>query len=116
MRDNPHIYGQLFFDNSLDSLDSLFKDSKLHHEIRYSSHFNEGAYLRLQLNPHTELTFEKVDTNEFLIRGEANDEDDLLKLADIVSSVFSRLKLKHRLELYNTEDKEFHYYNYDWSK
>lgn len=116
MRDHPYIYGQLFFDNSLDNLDNLFQDCKLQHEIRYSSHFHDGAYLRLQLNADNELTFEKVDTNEFLIRGEANNQDDLLKMADIISSIFSRQKLKHILELYNTEDKEFHYYNYDWKK
>jgi hypothetical protein len=116
MREYPYIYGQLFFDNSLDNLGNLFHESKLQHEIRHSSHFQDGTYLNLRLNPDTELTFEKVDANEFLIRGEANCQDDLLKLADIISFIFSNQKLKHRLELYNTDDKEFHYYNYDWSK
>lgn len=116
MREYSYICGQLFFNNSFDTLENLFQDCQLDHEIRHSSHFQDGTYLRLLLNPNTELTFEKIETDEFLICGEAINQDDLIKLAGITSSIFSRQKLKHRLELYNTDDKEFAYYNYDWTR
>ena len=116
MRKYPYIAGQLFFNNSFDALSNLFQESGLDHEIRHSSHFEDGTYLRLSLNPNAELTFEKIDTNEFLIQGEANNQEDLLKLAEITSSVFSLQKLRHRLELYNLDDKEFGYFNHYWTK
>jgi hypothetical protein len=116
MRDYPYISGQILFNNSLENLEIIFKDSILKHEIRHSSHFQNGTYLRLSLNTDAELTFENISANEFLIRGEANSQNDLLKLADITSSVFSKQNLRHRLELYDIYNNEFGYFNYEWIK
>ena len=116
MRDHPYIYGQLLFKNSLNILDNFFQDSALHHEIRHSSHFQDGVYLRLWFNTESELTFEKIETDEILIRGEAISQHDLIKLSDLTSSIFSKQKLKHRLELYSSNGDEIGYYNYNWTK
>ncbi len=106
----------MFFDNSLFSLENYFQNTGLLYKIRFSSHYLDGKYFFVSLNPDTELTFEKIDLNEFLINGESKKQTDLKKIAEIISLVLSKQKLKHRLELYNSEGNEFDYYNFDWIK
>lgn len=107
---------RIVFENSLNTLDTIFQNTILKHEIRYSTHYQDESYLKISLNPDTELTFEKVDKNSYLLRGESNNQNDLNKLSETVSSILSKQKIKHRIELYDLNDKEFNYYNYDWTK
>jgi len=116
MKEYPTISGQLFYSNSLDGLNSLFQDSQLMHEIRHSSHYTDGRYFKVALNTETSLTFDKIDAHEILIEGDSDSESDLNTLCQTVSAILSTHKLKHRFELYTTDDVEFSYYNYDWSK
>ncbi|MBS1635184.1 MAG: hypothetical protein JST26_04620 [Bacteroidetes bacterium] len=116
MPTHPYISGQLLFNNSIVVLNDFFRGSSIHHEIRHSSHFQDGIYLRLSTDTGAGLTFEKTGADEFLIEGEANTQNDLEKLAALVSSTLTKQRLKHRLELYSTDDNEFSYFHYNWAK
>jgi hypothetical protein len=85
-------------------------------QVRESSHYQGGRYLLVHNRADARLTFEKVTSGEFLIKGETDTVEALEQLADKISKALAREKLKHRMELYDAGGNMYQYLNYNWVK
>lgn len=101
---NPVLAGQILTDWSLEELASELAAAFDRCEVRDSAHFTLGRYIRIDWDSEVMLTFEKVLDGEFLVGGEADDGADLLKAAKFLTEVLFRLKLSHRMEVYEGDE------------
>ncbi|MES2732878.1 MAG: hypothetical protein V4714_14080 [Bacteroidota bacterium] len=106
------IYGQLMASQSLEALALLFPKMKT--KLGESSHYEGGRYLRITDVAETELTFEKIQRKEFLIKGEADTKEALQNLCKRISAILTANQLKHRMELYDEAEVQFHFLHFNW--
>jgi hypothetical protein len=114
MEEYSLLHGQLLSRKGLNQLALIF--APLNVQLRESSHYQGGSYLLITDEAETELTFEKIESDEFLIKGEAPTKEGIIQLSQKVSQRLTSEKLKHRLELYDAAGNQFLYFNYNWKQ
>lgn len=72
-------------------------------EIRESSHYAEGYYIRTDLGHDGLLIFERCSDVEYLVHGDADFPDDLMQAAKLLQEGFAKHDIVHRLEVYRGE-------------
>ncbi len=98
------VFGTLAATWPIAEFSTLISTHGLRFELRDSSHYQGGQYLRL-LDSRTHLTVERTSQNECLIRADAESLDEVAPLLRRFSGALSALRVAHRLELYGDDDK-----------
>ena len=111
--DYPILAGQVMTKMHLYSLKQTFENIGVTARVGVSSHYATGHYVAVE-NTKTNLTFEKIEEDEYLVHGDADTVDELLSLATSVSNSLSKLQLKHRFEIYFLENNLVTYLHHDW--
>jgi hypothetical protein len=114
MEEYSLLYGQLLSRLSLEQLALIF--APLNGQLRESSHYQGGRYLLITDEAEAELTFEKIESDEFLLKGEAPTEEGLAQLSEKVSQRLTLENSKHRMELYDAVGNQYQYFNYKWKQ
>jgi hypothetical protein len=83
MEEYSLLHGQLLSRKGLNQLALIF--APLNVQLRESSHYQGGSYLLITDEAETELTFEKIESDEFLIKGEAPTKEGIIQLSQKVS-------------------------------
>jgi len=81
-------------------------------EMRESSHYEEGKYIRIHLDSY--MAIERIEDKEFLIRGDAHEPTGLIRDAESLSSALANIRLRHRMEIYNREKNLVGYCHWSW--
>ena len=81
-------------------------------ETRESSHYREGHYIQIHLD--SDITIERIEQNEFLIRGDADDPSTLKRDSEALSLSLAKIGLRHRLEIYDDEHQLIGYSHWNW--
>ena len=109
------LYGQL--QTSLDFADllSALNVAGLTCRIGESCHYTSGYYLRIT-SGRAELTFEKIEASEYLIKGDASSAEEMSRLAKSISATLQQLTQKHRFEIYFSSEPSqiIGYFHFDW--
>ena len=111
--DYPILAGQVMTRMHLHSLKQALDNTGITARIGESSHYETGHYVAVE-NTNGNLTFEKIEENEYLVGGDAGTINELLSLATPVSNALSKLHLKHRFEIYFPDNNLVTYLHYDW--
>lgn len=111
--DEPSLYGQITATLEITDLLAVAQSTGLDAEIRYSSFYESGCYLRVQ-GEKSALMFEKIESDEYLVRSDADSLTELIALAENLSQVFCQNQLRHRFELYDSQDQLIDYVHFNW--
>jgi hypothetical protein len=82
-------------------------------QVRESSHYEGGAYVRVGAAPDVHCSLERLASAEYLVRGDADALDSLTGLARALSAALAVLGIRHRLELY-VGDVLAAYFHHQW--
>ncbi len=69
-------------------------------EIRESSHYTDGHYIRVDLGHDGRLIFERCSDVEYLVYGDADFPGDLIQAAERLKEELAKHDLIHRFEVY----------------
>lgn len=111
--DEPSLYGQITATLEITDLLAAVQRAGLDVEIRYSSFYEIGCYLRVQ-GEKSALMFEKIESDEYLVRSDADSLNELMTLAKSISHVLCQSELRHRFELYDSQDQLVDYVHFNW--
>lgn len=111
--DYPILAGQVMTKMHLHHLKQAFDNTGVAARIGESSHYVTGHYVAVE-NTRGNLTFERIENDEYLVGGDADTVDELLSLATSVSNALSKLQLRHRFEIYFPDNNLVVYLHYDW--
>jgi len=75
-------------------------------EMRESSRYEEGKYIRIHLDSY--MAIERIEDKEFLIRGDAHEPTGLIRDAESLSSALANT------EIYNDEKNLVGYCRWSW--
>ncbi len=106
------LYGQALTRRPVIDLSSQLAMGGLSAQVRESSHYTGGIYIRVY--DGEDFTFERISGDEYLIRGFEPAIDKLLEVAMLVSSRMTTLQIRHSMEIYTLEDTLAHYLHYEW--
>jgi hypothetical protein len=112
---DPCLSGQVITPLEITELLAEFQRAGLDAEIRYSSFYEIGCYLRVQ-DEKSALIFEKIEPEEYLVHGDADSLKELIALARSVSQMLCQSELRHRFELYDSQDQLVDYVHFNWSQ
>lgn len=96
----------------LDDLAAAFVDEGIAAEVRESSHFAGGRYLRMCASDGAEVTLERTG-REMIVRADG-DGAALANAARLVSATMGRLGIRHRFELYGDENEMLIHLHHSW--
>jgi hypothetical protein len=108
----PHLAGQIISGLSFRRLADLLRAGDLSAEVRDSSHYEGGRYIRV--TDDGDFTLEKIEADEYLARAEMDTAEQLLKTASRTSDVLTSQRIKHRFELYDEKATLVCYRHYQW--
>ncbi len=107
------LAGQAITPLAIPEMSSLLSNSGIVSCVRQSSHYCQGKYVRVFHYP-IDFTLEKIDNFEYLLRGFADNINQLSGAAHKVSEVLAASKIKHRMEIYDSKGNMADYYHHDW--
>ncbi len=113
MAGNGTLAGQALTDLSVAELATCLSEAGLACQVRESSHYAGGTYLRVG-RPDADATFERVSPNEWLVRGDAESVSALLALAEVLSRPLIGAGIRHRIEVYNGAGTQIAYLHQGW--
>lgn len=113
MTDNSaQMAGELLTDVGLRPLSSRLASAGLRVQIRESSHYQGGEYIRVYEG--ADFTMEHVGLGEYLARGDAGSVEQMLATASRVSQALTGLGIRHRFEVYDSGNRLAGYLHHDW--
>ena len=80
-------------------------------QARESSHYEGGAYVRVNAMPDVHCSLERLAFAEYLARGDAETLDALATLARTLSAALATLGIRHSLELYAGDELAAHFHH-----
>lgn len=108
----PHLAGEIVADMSLNRLAAILQAGNLPANVRESSHYVGGRYIRI--NRDTDFSFEEIAQGEFLARADADDGQQLFRTATCISQVLTEHGIRHRFEIYDGNSTLVEYVHYLW--
>lgn len=113
------LHGQVLTELGITALASRLAALGVQTEVRESSLYDGGVYIRVRDASSSYFTLEWVSPEEYLTHGDALTGRELAETAREVSGALGALGLKHRMELYpapvaGREDAPFAYYHHQW--
>jgi len=112
--DYPHLCGEIETDLDLTQLASRLKEAGLPAEVRHSSHYEGGQYLSLQSETEVDMSLERINDREYIVRGDADALAELTQAAERLSDALRGLGMRHRLEIYAEDGSLARYFHYEW--
>jgi hypothetical protein len=70
-------------------------------EIRESSHYEGGRYIKVDLGEYDQLSFERCSDSEYIVRGETEAAAKLKQAAERLSAAFASHQISNRFEVYH---------------
>jgi hypothetical protein len=110
----PHTSGQVFAPQDVEGLAVILSVSFLRTQVRESSHYTNGRYVRIDFPSQVEFFFERISEEEYLIRGEGVDSQLLRHAAEEIANCFGAHGLRCRFETYAEDDSLVAYAHHDW--
>ena len=110
----PHTAGQVFVPKNEASLAAILNETFAQTQVRESSHYSTGKYVRIDFPSDVEFFFERISDDEYLIRGEGEDSQSLGNAADEIANRLGQLGLRCRFETYDSDDSLVAYSHHDW--
>lgn len=104
--------GELETTLSLEDLSTQLSSSGLRVQVRESSHYEGGRYIRV--NEGAELTLERIGPTEYLSEGEAPSVEQMYESASTLSWTLTELDLRHGFEIYDSSNNLAHYLHHRW--
>ena len=94
------MFGMLAADLPVDGLADALRRAGIPAQARESSLYAGGAYVRVTAVPDVHCSLERLESAEYLVRGDADTLDELAALAGMLSAALTSLEMRHSLELY----------------
>jgi hypothetical protein len=107
------LFGQVDTTLAVDAFAAALAGQGVAAEARESSLHTGGRCVRVSAAP-AGFTLERVDEQEYLVRGDAEELPPLAAAAERVSGALARLGLRHRLEIYESRDRLARYLHHHW--
>jgi hypothetical protein len=101
MESNSLLFGSFESGLSLNALFTIIKQRFERTQIRESAHYESGQYVRTDFGHEGYMTFEKINSKEYLIRADAELPGDLLQLATILDKVLKENQVNLIFEVYD---------------
>ncbi|QHT65537.1 hypothetical protein GXP67_02075 [Rhodocytophaga rosea] len=101
MESNSLLFGNIESGLSLIELFTIVKQRFERTQIRESTHYASGKYIRTDFGHEGYMTFEKINPKEYLIKAEAELPGDLLQLAAMLDKLFKQNEIKLIFEVYD---------------
>jgi hypothetical protein len=105
--------GQIESSLAIDRLKAALAEQGLPVRLRESCHYVTGRYLCVR-DDCVEFTVEQISGGEYLARGDGPTLASLLQMTDQVSRALAGLDIRHRFEIYDSEDGLLHYLHGQW--
>ncbi|HYW11235.1 MAG TPA: hypothetical protein VE871_04740 [Longimicrobium sp.] len=83
-------------------------------EVRESSLFTGGGYIRAGTASGVNCSFEHIEPTEYLVRGDADRLVELESYARALSAALTRAGVRHRLEVYGEDESLAVYLHHAW--
>lgn len=110
----PHTAGQVFAPKNEAALAAILTETFPQTQVRESSHYSTGKYVRIDFPSDVEFFFERINDEEYLIRGEGEDSESLGDAAAEIANRFGQHGLRCRFETYDEADSLIGYAHHDW--
>jgi hypothetical protein len=110
----PHTAGQVFAPKNEASLAAILTETFAQTQVRESSHYSTGRYVRVDFPSDVEFFFERISDDEYLIRGEGEDQQSLGNAAHEIATCFGQHGLRCRFETYDSGDSLVGYSHNEW--
>ena len=110
----PHTSGQVFAPQNEAGLAAILSVSFHRTQVRESSHYTTGRYVRVDFPSEVEFFFERISDEEYLICGEGEDSQLLSQAAEEIAKCFGPHGLRCRFETYAGDDTLVAYAHHDW--
>ncbi len=83
-------------------------------EVRESSLFTGGWYVRIVTASGVDCSFERIEPTEYLVRGDADRLVQLEPFARALSAALAKAGVRHRLEVYAEDESLAAYLDHAW--
>jgi hypothetical protein len=108
----PHLAGEISSHSSLRRLAALLRNGGLAAEVRESSHYEGGRYVRV--TEDGDFTLERTASGKFLASATMYIDAQLLDVASRASNTLAGQDIPHRLELYDGHSTLVRYLHHRW--
>jgi hypothetical protein len=108
----PHLDGQIRSRYTLRRLAALLRAGGLPAEVRESSHYEDGRYVRVIADG--DFTLERIEIGEFLASATMDTDEQLFDAASRASNVLAGHDIQHRFELYDGQSTLVRYLHHRW--
>ncbi len=98
------VHGGLATSKSLEELLAILSPAFPQGEIRESSHYEGGHYVKIKSDAGSHIGFERCSDLEYLISGDGEDPREFLGFVDELAEVLVAADIIHRLEVYQGEE------------
>jgi len=112
-QDGITFFGHLDTPLPPEELASALKREGIAAEMRESSHYTGGRYLRIHAGGAADLSLERTRGGEYIVRADADEDAALADAARRVSAALGRQGIRHRFELYGPGEG-MEYLHHDW--
>lgn len=82
-------------------------------ELRESSHYTGGGYVRIRAGGLADLSLERTRGGEYIVRADSDEDEALANAARRVSTALARQGIRHRFELYGPGEG-MEYLHHEW--
>ncbi|HEX2093183.1 MAG TPA: hypothetical protein VHG28_12310 [Longimicrobiaceae bacterium] len=112
--DEAQLFGQLRTELDPSELAAALTAEGVKVELRESSHYAGGTYLRIRIGGGDDCALERVGPEEYLVHDSAGALAALSEGAERLSGALARLGIRHRLEVYAPGDRLAGYLHHHW--
>jgi hypothetical protein len=113
-QDGITFFGHLDTPFPPEDLASALEREGIAAEMRESSHYTGGHYLRIHTGGPTDLSLERSGGGEYIVRADSDEDEALAAAARLVSTALGRQEVRHRFELYGPGEAGMEYLHHDW--
>ncbi len=108
----PQFAGDIASDLSISELSQQLSNVGLRSEMRFSSHYTDGIYLRLYIG--ADVILEREAPSNYVVRGEATTAEQIRAALVQLSSCLTLLDIRHAIEAYDESTAIIDCLHYNW--
>ena len=114
IHDSAQMAGEVQTGLNPRALAARLRAAGLRAEVRESSHYEGGHYVRIR--EVGDFTLERIADGEYLARADADSVEPVLRAASRVSAALTGLGIRHRFEVYDGPSEMVDYRHYLWPR
>lgn len=108
------MFGGAVTDLPMAALADALRRAGIPAEVRESSLFTGGRYVRAVTASDVDCSFERIEPAEYLVRGDADRLGQLEPFARALSAALTEAGVRHRLEVYAEDESLAAYLHHQW--